>query len=39
LLLGTHIGLLDGGRLAFIGTPDEFRASTLPEVRRFMEAA
>src|SRR6266545_1721407 len=38
LLLGTHIGLLDGGRLAFIGTPDEFRASTLPEVRRFMEA-
>ncbi len=39
LLLGTRIGLLDTGRLAFLGTPDEFRASTLPEVRRFMEAA
>ena len=39
LLLGTRIGLLDAGRLAFLGTPDEFRASTLPEVRKFMEAA
>src|SRR5881409_2165384 len=39
LLLGTRIGLLDAGRLAFVGTPDEFRASTLPEVRKFMEAA
>src|SRR3989449_1422193 len=38
LLLGTRIGLLDAGRLAFLGTPDEFRASTLPEVRKFMEA-
>jgi len=35
LLLGTRIGLLDAGRLAFLGTPDEFRASALPEVRRF----
>jgi osmoprotectant transport system ATP-binding protein len=39
LLLGTRIGLLDAGRLAFLGTPEAFRASTLPEVRRFMEAA
>src|SRR5882762_9767917 len=39
LLLGTRIGLLDAGRLAFLGTPDEFRASALPEVRRFMDAA
>jgi osmoprotectant transport system ATP-binding protein len=39
LLLGTRIGLLDAGRLAFLGTPDEFRASPLTEVRKFMEAA
>ena len=39
LLLGTRIGLLDAGRLAFLGTPDEFRASALPAVRQFMEAA
>jgi osmoprotectant transport system ATP-binding protein len=39
LLLGTRIGLLVAGRLAFLGTPEEFRASTLPEVRKFMEAA
>lgn len=39
LLLGTRLGLLDSGRLAFLGTPDEFRASPLPVVRRFMEAA
>src|SRR2546423_8178441 len=39
LLLGTRIGLLESGRLAFLGTPTEFRASPLPEVRKFMEAA
>ena len=39
LLLGTRLGLLDAGRLIFLGTPDEFRASALPEVRQFMEAA
>jgi len=39
LLLGTRIGLLDAGRLAFLGTPEEFRTSPLPEVRKFMEAA
>jgi osmoprotectant transport system ATP-binding protein len=39
LLLGTRIGLLDAGRLVFLGSPDEFRGSTLPEVRQLMEAA
>jgi len=39
LLLATRIGLLEAGRLAFLGTPDEFRASDLPEVRKFLEAA
>jgi osmoprotectant transport system ATP-binding protein len=39
LLLGTRIGLLDSGRLTFLGTPEEFRASPLPEVRQFMDAA
>jgi osmoprotectant transport system ATP-binding protein len=39
LLLGTRIGLLELGRLAFLGTPDDFRTSALPEVRQFMEAA
>jgi len=39
LLLGTRIGLLDAGRLVFLGSPDEFRVSALPEVRQFMEAA
>jgi len=39
LLLGTRIGLLDAGRLVFLGTPDAFRASAVPEVRKFMEAA
>lgn len=39
LLLGTRIGLLDAGRLVFLGTPAEFRASPLPEARRFMDAA
>jgi len=39
LLLGTRIGLLETGRLTFLGTPDEFRASTSPAVRQFMDAA
>ena len=39
LLLGTRIGLLEGGRLVFLGTPEEFRMSTLPEIQRFVEAA
>src|SRR5438876_9836958 len=39
LLLGTRIGLMLQGRLAFLGTPDEFRESGHPEVRKFLEAA
>ena len=39
LVLGTRIGLLEGGRLLYLGTPAEFRASALPIVRTFMEAA
>jgi osmoprotectant transport system ATP-binding protein len=39
LLLGTRIGLMQDGRLVFLGTPDEFRRSAEPEVRAFLEAA
>ncbi len=39
LLLGTRIGLMHLGRLAFLGTPEEFRRSEHPECRAFMEAA
>jgi osmoprotectant transport system ATP-binding protein len=39
LLLGTRIGLMQEGRLAFLGTPQEFRQSAHPEVRAFLEAA
>ena len=39
LLLGTRIGLMLQGRLAFLGTPDEFRRSDNPECRAFMAAA
>ena len=39
LLLGTRVALLEAGRLVFVGTPDEFRASPLPEARKFLEAA
>jgi osmoprotectant transport system ATP-binding protein len=39
LLLGTCIALLESGRLVFLGTPNEFRASTMPQVRQFMDSA
>src|SRR5213083_1421760 len=39
LLLGSRIGLMLQGRLAFLGTPDEFRRSDHPEVKAFMAAA
>ncbi len=39
LLLATRIGLMQSGRLAFLGTTEEFRASRHPEVMAFMSAA
>jgi osmoprotectant transport system ATP-binding protein len=39
LLLGNRIGLMQDGRLVFLGTPEEFRHSPHPEVRAFLEAA
>ncbi len=39
LLLGARIGLMHEGRLAFLGTPAEFRESPNPECRAFLEAA
>ncbi len=39
LLLGARIGLMHEGRLAFLGTPDEFRRSEHPECRAFLAAA
>jgi len=39
LLLGTRIGVMHEGRLAFLGTPDDFRRSDHPECRAFMAAA
>ena len=39
LLLGTRIGLMQGGRMVFLGTTEQFRQSAHPEVRAFLEAA
>jgi len=39
LLLGTRLGLMQDGRLVFLGTAEEFRRSPHPEVRAFLEAA
>ncbi len=39
LMLGTRIGLMQQGRLVFLGTPQEFRESEHPECKQFMEAA
>lgn len=39
LLLGTRIGVMQAGRLVFLGTPEQFRHSEQPEVRAFLEAA
>lgn len=38
LLLGTRIGLLDQGRLLFLGTPQEFVQSSGVEARRFLDS-
>jgi phospholipid/cholesterol/gamma-HCH transport system ATP-binding protein len=37
LLLADRVGLLEGGKLRFIGTPQEFRNSTDPLVRAFSD--
>jgi osmoprotectant transport system ATP-binding protein len=39
LLLGARIGVMQQGRLVFLGTPEEFRESEHPECRAFMAAA
>ena len=39
LLLGSAIGLMHEGRIAFLGTPEEFRRSEHPACRAFLAAA
>lgn len=39
LLLGTRIGLMQQGRLVFLGSPGDFRSSDQAECRAFMAAA
>ena len=39
LMLATRIGLMYGGRLVFLGTPEEFRAADHPECQAFIAAA
>ena len=36
-ILGTRICLMDKGRIAFLGTPEDFRKSDLPLVRNYLE--
>ena len=38
LLLATRIAVFDAGRIDFLGSPDEFRASVLPVVRALRDA-
>ena len=38
LTVGTRVGLMQDGRLVFLGTPDEFQASEHPECRAFLAA-
>ncbi len=39
LRLGTRVGVMQDGRIVFLGTPEEFRRADHPEVRAFLEAA
>jgi osmoprotectant transport system ATP-binding protein len=39
LRLGTRIGLMQAGRLSFLGSTEEFRESEHPEARAFLNAA
>jgi osmoprotectant transport system ATP-binding protein len=36
MLLGSRIALMDKGRVVFLGTPDQFSASTLPLARAYL---
>ncbi|MNS97117.1 Glycine betaine transport ATP-binding protein OpuAA [compost metagenome] len=36
LLLADRIGMMQDGRMVFLGTPDEFLASPHPEARAFV---
>ncbi|HVE59199.1 MAG TPA: ATP-binding cassette domain-containing protein [Pyrinomonadaceae bacterium] len=36
-ILGTRICLMDKGKIVFLGTPENFRASDLPLVRNYLE--
>lgn len=36
-VLGTRIGLMYGGELVFLGTPEEFKSTSHPEAVAFME--
>ena len=38
LLLGERIGVMEGGRLVWLGDPEEFRASGDPRVRPYLES-
>ena len=39
LRLGTRVGVMQDGRIVFLGTPEEFQRADHPEVRAFLEAA
>ncbi len=36
-VLASRIGLMDGGQMVFLGTPEEFKQSKHPEARAFLE--
>ncbi len=36
-LLADRVAMLDKGAILFVGTPEEFRACTIPRVRQFLE--
>jgi len=36
-LLADRLAMLDQGRILFVGTPEEIRASTIPRVRQFLD--
>jgi ABC-type sugar transport system ATPase subunit len=38
LLLGDRIGFMDGGRLVWMGTPQEFRTGSDPRIAAFRES-